>query len=112
MPKKYLKSPQWLREIKVKKTLLENFNKKIQIINNGGWHFSFLKNPESIKNKITSYAHQEYNTKEFTDINLIKKISLGEDLFNREINYRRVSIDATFPEYIIKNKEMFKDWIL
>ena len=72
-----------------------------------------MKNPESIKNKITSYSHQEYNTKEFTDINLIKKrISLGEDLFNREINYKKVNIDETFPEYIINNKEMFKDWIL
>ena len=112
--KKYLKSPQWLREIKVKKKpFWKFFYKKIQIINNGGWHFSFLKNPESIKNKITSYSHQEYNTKEFTDINLIKKrISLGEDLFNREINYKKVNIDETFPEYIINNKEMFKDWIL
>ena len=112
--KKYLKSPQWLREIKIKKKpFWKIFNRKIQIINNGGWHFSFLKNPKSIKNKITSYSHQEYNTKEFTNIDLIKKkISLGEDLFNRKIDYKKVNIDETFPEYIIKNREMFKDWIL
>ena len=57
--KKYLKSPQWLRDIKTKKKpFWKFFSKKIQLINNGGWHFSFLKTPESIKNKIISYYHQ------------------------------------------------------
>ena len=112
--KKYLKSPQWLRNIKAKKMpFWKIFSSKIQLINSGGWHFSFLKDPESIKNKIISYSHQEYNTKEFTNINLIKKkISSGEDLFKRKINYKKIDIDNTYPEYIINNKEKFKDWIL
>ncbi len=112
--KKYLKSPQWLRDIKIKKrSFWKFFNKNIQIINNGGWHFSFLKDPDSIKNKIISYSHQEYNTEEFTNTDLIKKkISLGVDLFERKIDYRKINIDETFPEYIYKNKQMFKDWIL
>ncbi len=112
--KKYLKSPQWLRNIKVKsKSFWKIFNRSIQVINNGGWHFSFLKKPESIKNKIISYSHQEYNTQEFTNIDFIKKrISLGEDLFRRKIKYKKIDIDGDFPDYIIKNKKMFKDWIL
>jgi len=112
--KKNLKSPQWLRDIKVKKKpFWKIFSKKIQIIENGGWHFSFLKDPESIRNKITSYSHQEYNTEEFTNTDFIKeKISLGLDLFNRKINYEKINIDDSFPEYIYKNKKMFKDWIL
>ena len=112
--KKNLKSPQWLRNIKTKKKTFWNiFRTKIQIINNGGWHFSFLKDPESIKNKITSYSHQEYNTKKFTDVNYIKnKISSGEDLFERNIKYKKIDIDDTFPKYIVKNKEMFKNWII
>ena len=49
----------------------------------------------------------------FTDTNLIKrKISQGEDLFQRNIKYKKITIDNTFPEYIIKNKEKFKDWIV
>ena len=53
--KKYLKSPQWLRDIKIKKrSFWKVFSKKIQTINGGGWHFSFLKDPESIRNKIIS----------------------------------------------------------
>ena len=112
--KKNLKSPQWLRNIKIKKKPFWNiFRTNIQIINNGGWHFSFLKDPESIKRKITSYSHQEYNTKKFTDVNYIKnKISSGEDLFERNIKYKKIDIDDTFPKYIVKNKEMFKNWII
>ena len=112
--KKNLRSPQWLRNIKTKKkSFWKIFKKNIQVINNGGWHFSFLKNPESIKKKIMSYSHQEYNKEEFTNVKLIKeKISLGQDLFQRKISYKKIDIDETFPDYIVSNKKMFKDWIL
>ena len=47
--KKYLKSPQWLRNIKVKKkSFWKIFKRSIQLISNGGWHFSFLKEPNAI----------------------------------------------------------------
>ncbi len=112
--KKILKSPQWLRDLKIKKRSFWNiFKSNIQIINDGGWHFSFLKDPESIKRKIISYSHQEYNTNKFTNIEFIKnKISSGEDLFDRKINYKKIDIDNTFPEYIVKNRELFENWIL
>ena len=29
-----------------------------------------------------------------------------------KINYEKINIDDSFPEYIYKNKKMFKDWIL
>jgi len=111
--KKYLKSPQWLRNIKTKKKpFWKIFNNNLQLINNGGWHFSFLKDPKSIINKIVSYSHQEYNTEEFTDINLInKKIVNGEDLFNRNIKYKKVEVDQSYPNYIIENIEKFKRWM-
>ena len=112
--KKNLKTPQWLRNLKTKKKpFWKIFKKNIQLINNGGWHFSFLKDPDSIRKKIISYSHQEFNKEEFTNIDLIKKkISSGEDLFQRNISYKKVNLDETFPEYIINNKKLFKDWIL
>ncbi|MDC1212616.1 hypothetical protein N8016_02350 [Pelagibacteraceae bacterium] len=111
--KKYLKSPQWLRNIKIKKKpFWKIFSKQIQLINDGGWHFSFLKEPELIRNKIFSYSHQEYNMDKFTNIEQIKnQISKGKDLFHRNIKYKKVDIDKTFPNYIVKNKEKFKKWI-
>ena len=103
-----------MRNLKTKKKIYWNiFTRNIQLIKEGGWHFSFLKDPESIKNKIISYSHQEYNTERFTNTEFIKsKISSGEDLFERKIKYKKVDIDNSFPEYIFKNKDLLKDWII
>ena len=113
--KKYLKSPQWLREIKIKKRPFWKFfkDKEPQLIEFGGWHFSFLKEPELIKKKIISYSHQEFNKVDFTDTDKIKeRIMSGEDLFDRNIKYKIVEVDSTFPEYIYNNKDKFKAWII
>ena len=113
--KKYLKSPQWLRNLKTKKRSFWKLfgDNQPQIIENGGWHFSFLKKPEGIKTKINSYSHQEFNSEKFTNIkNIEKKISKGVDLFERDIKYQRVNVDESFPDYINNNKEKFKDWII
>ncbi len=113
--KRYLKSPQWLRNIKTKKTPFWKIfsEKQPQLIKDGGWHFSFLKTPEDIKKKINSYSHQEFNRPNFTDLEKIEdKISKRKDLFERKINYKTVSIDNSFPDYIVKNKDKLKDWIL
>ncbi len=112
--KKDLKSPQWLRNIKTKKRPFWKIlsDKQPQLIKNAGWHFSFLKKPESIIKKIKSFAHQEFNSSKFTNKNNIKmKISKGEDLFDRDIKYNIVNIDESFPDYIFENKNKFKDWI-
>ena len=112
--KKNLKSPQWLRNIKTKKRFFLNIfrDRQPQLIKDGGWHFSFLKDPKSIKKKIISYSHQEYNKDEFINIkNIENKILNNRDLFNRDIKYKSVDVDNTFPDYILKNKNKFKDWI-
>ena len=113
--KKNLKTPQWLRNIKTKKKPFWKIlkDKTPQLIEDGGWHFSFLKNPSAIKQKIISYSHQEFNKKEFIDEKKIEhKIKMGEDLFNRNINYKPIKIDETFPDYIVKNKNFLKKWIV
>jgi len=48
--KKYLKSPQWLRDLKFKKRSFWRLDKfrLNNIIENGGWHFCNLKKPESL----------------------------------------------------------------
>lgn len=84
----------------------------MQIID-GGWHFSFLQSPEDIAKKIKSYSHGEFNTKENINIEKInQKINNNSDIFNRGFKLKKINIDGTFPEYIIKNKELLKDWII
>ena len=113
--KKDLKSPQWLRNLKFKKYPFWRLDKprNLQIIENGGWHFAYLKSPENILKKIKSFAHGEFNKDEFANYENIKeKISMEKDIFNRKIIYKKVEIDDTFPKYIVDNKEKLKEWII
>ena len=113
--KKYLKSPQWLRDIKTKQQPFWKFYKpkNLQLIYNGGWHFSFLKNPESKSKKIKSYAHQELNREEFTNLDSInQKIERKKDIFDRNYSYKKIEINNEFPDYILKNKDKLSDWII
>jgi len=113
--KKDLKSPQWLRELKFKEYPFWRLDKlrNLQIIENGGWHFAYLQTAENISKKIKSFAHGELNKPNFANLENIKsKIKEGKDIFNREIAYKKVEIDNSFPEYIINNKEKLKKWIL
>ena len=113
--KKYLKSPQWLRNIKTKKRPFWKFYKpkEPQLIFDGGWHFSFLKKPKDISKKIKSYAHQEFFKDEFIDEKKIaERIQRSVDIFDRNIQYKKIKIDESFPNYILSNKSTFKDWII
>ncbi len=128
--KKYLQSPQWLRNIKVRnypfyrvdtyfsKTRYSN----IRFVNNGGWHFTNLKSAEEIKHKLKSYLHHrefEINPLSTEDIeNLIinrkaiydltvdkrnKKMGDGNQLEKYDLN--------KLPSYINYNLNKFKKWI-
>jgi len=113
--KKYLKSPQWLRDIKTKKRPFWKFYKpkEPQLILDGGWHFSFLKKPKDIAKKIKAYSHQEFYKDEFVDEKKIsERINNNVDLFDRNIVYKKVELDKSFPEYVFNNKDFFKEWII
>jgi len=113
--KKYLKNPQWLRNIKTKKRPFWKVYKpkEPQLIFDGGWHFSFLKKPEDIAKKIKSYSHQEFYKEEFINVEKIAtRIKNKQDIFDRNIKYEKIEIDSSFPKYILDNKEKFKDWII
>ena len=115
--KKYLKgkvTPQWLRHQytkRIKPWQVHRYFTNPQIIENGGWHFSFAISPEKIRFKMKAYGHGELNTEKFTDIDYIKKrIDSHMDVFSNT-NLKKVEIDDTFQEYIRENKEKFKDFI-
>lgn len=52
-------------------------------LNSAGWHFSCFGNVNQIATKLNSYAHQEYNKKEYTS-NILNRIQNKQDLFGRE----------------------------
>lgn len=113
--KKYLKSPQWLRNIKIKKN--QSFIKKIfnnfQVFENGGWHFTSIKNPKDLIVKLKSFAHNEIVKNYMLDENFIKsKIDNCEDIFDRKVSLKKVIIDNNFPEFLRDNKQYFKEFII
>ena len=113
--KKYLRSPQWLRDIKTKKQPFWKFYRpsQPQIIFKGGWHFNDLKKANDLSKKIKSGAHQEENLEEFTNIEKIKeRMKQNKDLLGRDYRYEIIELNKDYPEYILNNKEKFKEWIL
>jgi len=128
--KKYLKSPQWLRNIKDKKYPFFRFDtffseKKyinIKFIENGGWHFSNIKTAAEIEHKLKSYLHHRefdlnpMSEKEIEDIikskqaiydlkvdKKINKIGDGNKLIEQPLN--------KLPSYIQENLYKYKEWI-
>ena len=114
--KKYLKSPQWLRNIKIKskKNFLKSIFNNYQILTQGGWHFTYIKKPKEIITKLNSFAHNELVKNYMLNEDYIKnKIDNHLDLFERDIVLKKVEIENNnFPKYLINNKEKFKDFII
>ena len=115
---KNLRSFSWLRSI-AKKNLkygILRFDKfkKIKIIKQGGWHFSYLMSEEDIQKKIKAWTHSELDINENNDLDTIKKrVKENKDLFGREIRYSKLEFsDKYFPDYLIKNKNLYKNWII
>ena len=112
--KKDLKSPQWLRDIKCRKRPFYKFYKPKfdKFINDGGWHFSSVKSAEGIYKKLDSYAEQQWNNDNFKNLDIIKrKIQKKEDLFDRNHKFEVVNVDISYPNYILKNKDRFENFI-
>jgi beta-1,4-mannosyl-glycoprotein beta-1,4-N-acetylglucosaminyltransferase len=64
------------------------------LLKKGGWHFSYLGGLESIKYKIRSFAHTEYNKEEYLqDDFILNAIENGHDIFKRpDVTYSFVSV--------------------
>jgi beta-1,4-mannosyl-glycoprotein beta-1,4-N-acetylglucosaminyltransferase len=115
--KKNLKSIDFMRQKVVKKNTRYPFwridkEKNIQLIDNGGWHFNYLLEPEKISKKLKTFAHTEFSKEQFTEMDVIKKnINEMRDLFNKGYKYYKVQIDKNFPEYILNNQSKLSQWI-
>ncbi len=127
---KNLESPQWLRNIKdrsypwwrVDILFSKNKYRNIKFIDNGGWHFSYLKTAEEIEKKLKSYLHHreyELNPIGKDKIKLLMdqkktvynlKTDQRLNKFNNENKLRIIEIN-NLPKYISDNKDKLKKWI-
>ena len=128
--KKYLKSPQWLRNVKDKiypKWRLDIiFSEKrynsVFFLENGGWHFSFVKKPEDIEKKLKSYLHhREYDLDPLGIENIKNLIKSKAVIYDHRVDQTKYKfgggqklekIDIKFlPEYIFSQKEKYLEWL-
>ena len=128
--KKHLISPQWLRNIKDRSYpfwRLDTFfskNKKqnIYFINDGGWHFSYLKSAEDIEKKLKSYLHhREYDIEPIGVQKIKKMINEKRAVYNLKADMRSSKFSAGqslakialhhLPNYIQNNINKYKEWL-
>ena len=131
--KKNLVSMSWLRNLKNKKypfwridTLFSNTRYiDLEIINDGGWHFTNIMTAEKLYEKLVNFGHHdEFELSGMTIDDLQKKIDNKEVFFNHFVdkekykerwnfNYKLKKIDNhRLPDYLnsTDNQVKFKDW--
>ena len=126
---KYLKSIDNLRNMKNKKYSLFRFdtyfsdfkNVSVEIVNNGGWHFSNLKSAKQLEKKyLNDENHAEYELKdtsyETIKDNILRKVVPYnyevDKSSNQRFNETKLdNIDLNYlPKYINNNIEKYKEW--
>jgi beta-1,4-mannosyl-glycoprotein beta-1,4-N-acetylglucosaminyltransferase len=84
--------------------------RKAYLIENAGWHFSFLGDADNVRLKLASYEHTENNISSNVD-NMEQRIEEGLDPIGRSNRLNAVPIDDSYPEYIINNQEKYAEYI-
>lgn len=113
---KYFRKPQEMRArlISAQAKLLGGIDPldDITLIQDGGWHFSYIGGIKSILEKLRSFADPQYNKPIYHNPKTISQaISQGQDLFGRNLNFIKVPVDDVFPGYIRNNRKRFRDLI-
>tara|TARA_Y100000590_G_C15680742_1_gene999687 strand:- start:1084 stop:1968 length:885 start_codon:yes stop_codon:yes gene_type:complete len=128
--KKKLKSFSWLRNLKNKNypfwridslfSKTKQFN--LEIINDGGWHFTNVKSPEDLYEKLSNYGHHnEFEDAGYTLDDVKNQIS------RKIVNYDHLTDKSTenkksyeyklkkvnnniLPNYLKTNQKFYKEW--
>jgi len=128
--KKKLISLSWLRNLKNKQYPFWRFDTlfsktkhtNLQIVENGGWHFTNLKTAEEIHTKLSNFGHHN----EF-DVSGVTVKDIQECIDNKIVNYNhqadqsednkytanyklQLIEDKILPKYLINNKQNLKKW--
>lgn len=128
--KKKLMSLPWLRNLKNKQYPFWRFDtlfsktkyNNLEIIKDGGWHFTNLMTAEKLYEKMSNFGHHNEFDESGLKINDIKnKIENREMFYNHFLDqtnpnkwkndYKlKIINENKLPLYVMQNKEKFKEW--
>ena len=129
--KKKIMSMPWLRNLKNKQYPFWRFDtlfsktkyNNLEIIKDGGWHFTNLMTAEKLYEKMSNFGHHNEFDESGLKINDIKnKIENREMFYNHFLDqtnsnkwkndYKlKIINENKLPLYVIQNKEKFKEWL-
>ncbi len=128
--KNQFKGFQWLRNIKSRSypfwridTILSNKRyMNIDIINNGGWHFTSIKSPNDIFYKLSNFMHHlEFEESGLTLEDMERMVSERKILYDHGVKQEankytgRLKLTKTdnsfLPDYIKNNLNKYKNWL-
>ena len=129
--KRFLLSPQWLRNAKSKQysifrlDILFSIKKynSVFFVEDGGWHFTNLKTPKEIYYKFSNYLHHrefEHSNLSIKDIHHMMKRNIS--IYNHEVEKSFSKFDGkiklsklskkNLPNFLLKNLSLYKKWII
>ena len=115
----------FVKNINLKNNLYTHKKNKysdIKFIDEGGWHFSYIKSPEDIEKKLKSYAHhREYDLNSLGIQKIKNKIQNKESIYDLNVDMRKSKFEGgqklsvlgtnELPIYIQNNLDKFKQWL-
>ena len=123
-------SPQWIRNIKGKKyskwRVDVMFSKKkysnLMFVENGGWHFTFLRTPEEIEKKLLNYAHHyEFEESGLSIKNLKQLMEEKRVMYDHNVDQKKFKWSGKsklkkikndfLPKYIASNLTKYRNWL-
>ena len=128
--KKFFKSPQWLRSIKNKKYpkwRLDTFFSDLKytdiyFVNNGGWHFTNVREPEDLEKKLLNFLHHtdyEQSGLKLEDLKRLiseKRVMYKHTLDKKDSKWgdgeklQKIHMNE-MPKYISENIEKYRKWL-
>lgn len=85
------------------------------IIENGGWHFSFLGGEKRVLQKLQAASYQGRRSRyvlklldKFFPNRITKKIQNNQDIFNKGRVFKTMPLNDQFPPYLLNNENKFK----
>ena len=127
---KNLKSISWLRDVKPKKykffrldVMFSNYKFiDLKIVQNGGWHFSSVKNLQGLLKKFENdemhaeYKSRKVDSKEIERLLKEKKINYNHFMDSKDINrnFSEFSLEKVdlkqLPKFLQENSEKYSEW--